>query len=167
MSNADYFIALGGNTGVILSYFCRAITILQQQNIVLCARSKIYRSNPQGGPPQDQYLNAVVHMKSTHMPEHILRILLKTEQILGRVRLEHWGPRTLDLDLVACGQQVQHSDFLTLPHPRMHQRHFVLLPLCDIQPTWQHPLYHQTAIELLQKLSLSDIVEHTEQWPNT
>ncbi|MDQ6961966.1 MAG: 2-amino-4-hydroxy-6-hydroxymethyldihydropteridine diphosphokinase [Mariprofundaceae bacterium] len=167
MSNTDttYFVALGGNMGQVLEHFCAAILALQAADQAITALSRLYRSHPQGGPPQDNYVNAVLALQTKRSPESLLQLLLDIEQHSGRIRLEHWGPRTLDLDLLAYGQHVQNSPFLSLPHPRMHQRNFVLFPLCDIAPDWQHPLEKQTARDMANAFGWDGIEICTQQWP--
>ena len=113
--------------------------------------SSLYRTAPVGGPEgQPDYLNAVVALNpKTPEPETLLGRLLRLESERGRERNVRWGARTLDLDLLTFGEEVRASDFLTLPHPRMMERAFVLEPLCEVvrevAPDWRHPLTKERA----------------------
>ncbi|HRY14379.1 MAG: 2-amino-4-hydroxy-6-hydroxymethyldihydropteridine diphosphokinase [Candidatus Competibacteraceae bacterium] len=101
----------------------------------LTTHSPWYRTAPVGGPPgQPDYLNAVAAVETTLSPDALLAALQAMENAQGRVRAERWGPRTLDLDLLLYGSIIRDDPYLTLPHPRLHQRAFVLYPLHDIAP---------------------------------
>ncbi|MCB1776824.1 MAG: 2-amino-4-hydroxy-6-hydroxymethyldihydropteridine diphosphokinase [Candidatus Competibacteraceae bacterium] len=101
----------------------------------LTARSPWYRTAPVGGPiNQPDYLNAVAALETTLTPDALLAALQAVENAQGRVRAERWGPRTLDLDLLLYGSIIRADPQLALPHPRLHQRAFVLYPLHDIAP---------------------------------
>lgn len=118
-------------------------------------RSRLYQSTPQGGPPgQPDYLNAVVALlPACSDPEQLLEGLLEIERKQGRVRRERWVARTIDLDLLSWGSRVVASKTLTLPHPRMLQRDFVLAPLCEVCPAWRHPISGESAGQALAGLA--------------
>ena len=97
-------------------------------------RSSNYQTQPVGGPPQPNYLNVVVLGITNLMPEELLLKLQSIELLHGRVRTEHWGARTLDIDLIDFDSTAFHSETLTLPHPRAHERSFVLIPWSDVDP---------------------------------
>ncbi len=101
---------------------------------------------------QPPYLNAVWIAETVCTPDECLTRLLGIEQSLGRIRAERWGARTIDLDLIAYGDRVISSASLTLPHPEMHKRDFVLGPLCEIDPEWVHPVIQKNARNLLAAL---------------
>lgn len=103
------------------------------------------------GPPQPDYLNAVVRVMTRLSPRALLAALQAMELAAGRVRGERWGPRTLDLDLLLYGQRVIAEPTLTVPHPRLHERSFVLAPLCDLDPGLRHPLLDRTMADLLNE----------------
>ena len=111
--------------------------------------SSVYETPPVGGPAQGAFLNAVWKFETLLPPPDLLSNLLRCEKRLGRVRSEKNAPRTIDLDLLAYGDDVLTEGELILPHPRMHERWFVLKPLCDIDPEWIHPVLHQSAGALL------------------
>ncbi len=100
----------------------------------LAARSSLYRSAPVGGPDQPDFVNAVARLETALAPAALLQRLLAIEQRHGRVRGERNGPRTLDLDLLLYADEVLHARGLRIPHPRMHERAFVLLPLQEVTP---------------------------------
>jgi len=98
------------------------------------------------------YLNAVARLSTTLSPFALLGVLHGIEDSSGRVREERWGPRTLDLDLLLFGEEVIHTPTLTVPHPRMSERNFVLVPLNELNPEARHPVLDQSIAELLEAL---------------
>jgi 2-amino-4-hydroxy-6-hydroxymethyldihydropteridine diphosphokinase len=126
-------IALGANIGEPLEQMQIAIALLQESLDVL-AISSIYTTAPVGGPEQPDYLNAVVVAESELSAMDLLGLLQGIEKSLGRERIERWGPRTIDLDLIQYGAIISKADELTLPHPRAFERTFVLQPWAEIEP---------------------------------
>ena len=156
-------VALGGNLGAtpedvtakdVPARFASARSMLDARaDTRVAASSLLYRSPPLGPADQPDYHNAVILLETRLPPETLLAAMQAIEQAHGRIRTGvRWGPRTLDLDLVAHHDAVMDGDRLTLPHPRMHERMFVLQPLCDIWPDWTHPRLGRTARELMQTL---------------
>ena len=144
------FIALGGNLGDVRRSFVAARTELAAlPGCRLAGSSRLYRSAPIGPAGQADYANAVVALDTELMPRTLLHEMQRIEDAHGRVRDVRWGPRTLDLDLIALGDAISDTAELILPHAEMHRRIFVLQPLCDLAPGWQHPRMKQTARELL------------------
>jgi len=147
------FIAFGGNLGACRATFITARQRLQECGVDVVASSALYNTQAVGGPSgQPDYLNAVVEVVTDLSAMQLLTLCLQLEQEAGRQRLEHWGPRTLDLDLLLFGQLVYASDNLIVPHPRLHQRRFVLQPLCTLIGEQLHPLLHVSFNTLLQRL---------------
>lgn len=133
------FVGLGANLGDAHGTVVQAIQALAQlPGTALVAQSALYRSGPVQAHGPD-YINAVAELRTDLSPLMLLRQLLALEAAHGRLRPFHHAPRTLDLDLLLMGEQQVVSTELTLPHPRLHQRAFVLLPLLELAPHCVHP----------------------------
>lgn len=145
-------IALGANLDDRRATLEAALVELDASpGVRVLARSRWYRSAPVG-PPQPPYINGCALLAVSLEPEELLQRLLDTEARFGRVRGERWGPRTLDLDLLLLDQQCWTSPRLTLPHPRLRERAFVLLPLAEIAPNWIDPVSGLSVAELAAAL---------------
>jgi 2-amino-4-hydroxy-6-hydroxymethyldihydropteridine diphosphokinase len=156
------YLALGSNLGDRQAFLDAAIARLRLQPGVEVERvSSYHETEPVGGPVgQGQYLNAAAQIRTSLEPMKLLRVLLAVESQLGRVRAERFGPRTIDLDLLLYGTQVvnlrEPDCELILPHPRLHERRFVLAPLVEIAPLAVHPVLQSTAKDLLARLNEAD-----------
>ena len=129
------YIALGSNLGDRAAMLRGALASLSREaDVRIVAESAVYETAPVGGPEQPDYLNMVVAVETALAPEALLACCLAIEAEHGRVRRERWGARTLDLDLLSYGEVELMSEQLTLPHPRMRERAFVLVPLAEIAP---------------------------------
>ena len=126
-------VALGANLEEPRKAIELAIELLKQSTDVT-AISSLYETAPVGGPQQDNYINAVVILESELPAADLLALLHGIEKSMGRVRQERWGPRVIDLDLIQYGTLLSKSEELTLPHPRAHERRFVLEPWQEIDP---------------------------------
>jgi 2-amino-4-hydroxy-6-hydroxymethyldihydropteridine diphosphokinase len=135
------YIALGSNLGDRLDHLQNGAQLLEaHQGIRITGKSRIFETEPVGGPDnQGAYLNAVVRLESRFAARDLLDVLLETELQRGRVRSERWGPRTLDLDLLIHGFETIDEPGLIVPHPRLHERAFVLEPLGDLAPDLEVP----------------------------
>lgn len=130
-----YVIAVGANLGHAERVVDQALGDLAGRvNGSLVARSSLYRTDPVGGPEQPDFVNAVAIVETDMAPLEVLRVLQAMESAAGRVRDIHWGPRTLDLDVIAVDDLASEDAVLTLPHPRAHERAFVLVPWLEIDP---------------------------------
>ncbi len=148
------FIGIGSNEGDRLQLISKATRALGSvPGIRLVQMATIIETEPVGGPPQDPYLNTVVEIDTEQAPAELLRVLQAIEQQLGRTSSpQRWGPRPIDLDLLLYDDRVIHEPILDVPHPRMHERRFVLEPLVQLAPAVIHPVLHKTATELLSEL---------------
>ena len=133
----EAYVALGGNIGNVVHSIKSALSLLSEPPIIqVIASSPIYLTSPVGGPEgQPDYYNAAVRLSTSLTPRALLERCLSVEKALGRVRGERWGPRTIDLDLILFNDEVIDEPGLTLPHPRLRERLFVLVPLCDVAPS--------------------------------
>jgi 2-amino-4-hydroxy-6-hydroxymethyldihydropteridine diphosphokinase len=143
-------IALGANIGNPQEQMDIAVALLQE-SLEITAISSFYKTAPVGGPEQPDYLNAVVLAESELSATDLLALLHGIEKVLGRERIEHWGPRTIDLDLIQYGSLLSSADELLLPHPRAHERRFVLQPWAEIEPD-AILLTHGKVSDLLEQL---------------
>lgn len=143
-------IALGSNIGDTNSHLHHAIDVLGQ-NMEIKAVSSFYKTAPVGGPAQEDYLNAVLIAESEMDPLDLIVLMQEIEVLAGRTREVLWGPRTLDLDLISYGDLVVQEPHLELPHPRAHERSFVLQPWLEIDPEAQL-IGHGSIRELLAEL---------------
>jgi 2-amino-4-hydroxy-6-hydroxymethyldihydropteridine diphosphokinase len=153
------YIALGSNLGDRRGHLHKALQGLRTRPGIAVTRvSAFHETAPVGGPPdQGPYLNAAAELQTDLTPEELLRVLLDVEHQLGRVRREHHGPRTIDLDLLLYGNEVRNDSELILPHPRMHERSFVLGPLSEIAPQVVHPVLGRTVLELREAVQKKEM----------
>lgn len=149
MENKEVFISLGTNLGKRAENLALAIKHIEQRVGLVLKKSSLYETKPWGKSDQPDFLNQVVIVKSTMLPDELLTTLLSIEQDMGRERKEKWGARIIDLDLLYAGDYVIHSAKLTVPHPAIAQRRFVLEPLAEIAPGFVHPVVKKTQQQLL------------------
>nr|WP_286181057.1 2-amino-4-hydroxy-6-hydroxymethyldihydropteridine diphosphokinase [Bacillus sp. ISL-37] len=134
------YIALGSNMGDRFGYLTQAIIFLEShENITVVNTSSVYETDPVGYTDQDQFLNMVIQVKTSLEPVELLDTCLEIELKLGRKREMKWGPRTLDLDILLYNQENVETEKLTIPHPRMSERAFVILPLLEMDPNLTLP----------------------------
>ncbi|MBB6428517.1 2-amino-4-hydroxy-6-hydroxymethyldihydropteridine diphosphokinase [Algisphaera agarilytica] len=153
---ATAYIALGSNLGDRRAHLDAALAAIGElPGVGEVTPSTYYETAPVGPQDQGMFLNAAARVATASTPEAFLEQLLTLERRLGRPPREerrHWGPREIDLDLLLHGNTVLDLPGLTLPHPRLHERAFVLRPLCDIAAEVPHPLFRQTMRELLAEV---------------
>jgi 2-amino-4-hydroxy-6-hydroxymethyldihydropteridine diphosphokinase len=132
-AGARAFLGLGANLGDRLANLQRAADLLGRKGgIAIVASSRVYATEPVGGPPQPGYLNAVIEARTTRSPRSLLDACLEVERAMGRERAERWGPRVIDVDVLTYGRERVDEPGLQIPHPRMHERGFVLFPLLEL-----------------------------------
>ena len=162
-SNERVFIALGSNLGDRPAWLRQAQEkLFGVPTVQLVAASAIYETEPVGKTDQPAFLNQVVEVRTALAPEDLLSRLLQVERELGRVRNERWGPRNIDLDLLAFGDRNFKTSRLVLPHPELHHRRFVLQPWAEIAPEFIVPGLSATVEELLENCRDSNRVQKLE-----
>lgn len=131
----EAFLGIGSNVGDRLGHLQRAVDLLGRSAGIRVRRSsRVWETDPVGGPPQPEFLNVVVEVDTDLAPLDLLRECNRVEADLGRTRDVRWGPRTIDIDVLLIDRLTIDDRALSVPHPRMHRRAFVLLPLLDLDP---------------------------------
>jgi 2-amino-4-hydroxy-6-hydroxymethyldihydropteridine diphosphokinase len=154
------YIAMGSNIGNKLLQCQKAIAqILEVDRHKLLARSSFYKTQPLGYTTQDWFINGVIKIETHQEAHELLRSLKAIESCLGRQETFRCGPREIDLDLLFYDEEQIQSEDLVLPHPRLHKRQFVLIPLAEIDPDLVHPVLKKTVQELLNDLKEDQGVE--------
>jgi len=150
------YLGLGTNVGDRKTNLKAAIDALPP-DVEVVAQSPIYQTPPWGYEDQDDFLNQVVMARTDLAPQALLAYIKGLEEEVGRRATFRWGPREIDIDILFYDDLVMESETLTIPHPRMHERAFMLVPLADIAPELVHPVLNQTIAQLLNDLDKSDI----------
>ena len=151
------YLSLGSNVGDREAQLRAAFACLQTQGRIVSV-SSFYETEPVEFTDQAWFLNCAVALETTDTPEQLMSAILKIEQKMGRQRIQRKGPRAIDIDILLFGDTILDKLALTVPHPVMHQRRFVLQPLAEIAPTEQHPVLKQTIQELLDALPAGQTV---------
>ena len=147
MSNRVY-ISLGGNVGNTQEIFSQALQMLAEKVGKITLKSSLYQTAAWGNIPQNDFLNQVIELETTYDANKLLDSLLTIELYFKRDRKEKWGPRTLDLDILYFNQDLIETEHLQVPHPRIKERNFILIPLAEIAPNWIDPKENQTILQL-------------------
>lgn len=148
-------LSLGSNLGNRAENLSRATQLLTESVGTLVVCSAVYESEPWGFCSENSFANSVLIIKTDLTPQTLLAETQAIERLMGRTEKSHAGQyhdRIIDIDLIDCDGQTLQSPDLTLPHPLMHQRPFVLQPLAEILPNWRHPIFRKTAKELLAEI---------------
>lgn len=152
MSTGDtpVLLSLGSNVGDCVSNIRAAVAFLQSTEAITDVRlSPWYRTEPVGYTDQPMFVNIAVAGRTTLAPTELVRACKAVEQQVGRTRTTRWREREIDVDVILVGDAVVNSDGICIPHPRMHERMFVLRPACDVAPAMVHPLLGTTVKSLL------------------
>ncbi len=153
------YIAIGSNQGDAAANCRQAIQIIAADGRnCLLKGSPFYRTEPVGVKDQEWFVNGAIAVESSMGAKELLDFLLAIEKRMGRVRTIRWGPRLIDLDILFYGDKIIQEEGLTIPHPLLHERKFVLLPLQDIAPHFKHPILEKTVSQLLGELQGNGIV---------
>jgi 2-amino-4-hydroxy-6-hydroxymethyldihydropteridine diphosphokinase len=151
------YLSLGSNVGEREHHLRDAITRLKSTGRVL-AVSSLYETEPVEFTDQPWFLNCAVALETDEMPHQLMEDILRLEQEMGRQRTQKKGPRTIDIDILLFGDAILNSPELTIPHPAMHERRFVLEPLAEIALDVRHPVLKKTIRELLDALPAGQVV---------
>lgn len=147
------YLSIGSNLGDKEGYLNQAVKALFKDKRIKNLRVSDYIvTKPYGGVEQDDFLNGAIGLDTLYTPEELLHLLQRLEQEAGRERKVHWGPRTLDLDMIFYDKLVLETEELVLPHPDMENRTFVLKPMCQLNKNYRHPILQKTMEQLLKTL---------------
>ncbi|MCI5588710.1 MAG: 2-amino-4-hydroxy-6-hydroxymethyldihydropteridine diphosphokinase [Lachnospiraceae bacterium] len=158
----DVYIGVGSNMGDSLQNIKDAMDMISSDKKNRDIRvSDMIKTKPYGVKEQDDFLNCAAYFKTIMQPKELLYFLQDIEKKLKRERIVHWGPRTIDLDILFYDDMIYQDDELIIPHPEINKRDFVLQPLCNISPHLVHPLYRRRVSELLDDLKSKNDYERT------
>ena len=153
------FLQLGGNLGNREQLLKDAILAVENRVGNIIDLSKVYESAPWRVEGQNNYLNQIIKVKTTLLAREVLSTVLNIEKQLGRIRIEKWGERLIDIDIIFYNNSIIETPELCVPHKHLHERMFVLTPLCDIASKMVHPKYNKTIEELLQECNDTELVK--------
>lgn len=152
MTNGIYLLS-GTNLGDRMANMARALELIEKEAGQLTGQSQLYETAAWGVHQQPLFLNQVLEIKSSLPPENLLKTLLNIENKMGRQRLQKWGERLIDLDILYYADEVLETEEIMIPHPRIAERRFCLVPLCEITPLLVHPVLKKTQLQLLEECS--------------
>jgi len=146
------YIGIGSNLGKKEENCLHALELLQRRGIIVKKRSAMYETEPWGIKEQPRFINMAVEIETRLEPKDLLGVFKEIEKGMGRKESVRWGPRIIDLDILLFEDMVLKEEDLEIPHPLMHERDFVLRPLCEIAPDRVHPLLKMRICDLMQRL---------------
>lgn len=160
------YLGIGSNLGDKIKNIKDALAFFEQHPLCKNMRvSNLYQTKPYGEKAQDDFINGAFAVETLLTPAELLDCISSLEQQLKRERLRHWGPRTIDVDILFYDDIILNTKELTIPHIETHKRDFVLIPLCDLNPYLQHPVLQQPICQLLETLFQKDDYENTNLVP--
>ena len=146
---ASAYLGFGSNVGDKERNIRNAYALIMGQDIAVCETSGLYKTEPVGIVNQDWFLNSAARVETERSPWSLWEALLAVEESLGRVRTMKWGPRVIDVDILFYEDRIVEDRTLVIPHPHLHERGFVLIPLCEIAPQLSHPRLRRTITQLM------------------
>lgn len=151
----NVYLALGSNVGDRAAHLQAAQDLIHQHIGKVARRSHLYETEPWGNTQQDPFLNRVIMVNTTLSPREVLEAIAKIERQLGRQRQgqEKWGPRTIDIDILFYGRRVIRDKGLEIPHPELHKRAFILVPMLELAPDLEHPVFKKPMDQLYMECS--------------
>jgi 2-amino-4-hydroxy-6-hydroxymethyldihydropteridine diphosphokinase len=149
MPTHTVYLSLGSNLGDRATQIEQALARLGKEGVRIVKRSSFYETEPVEFLAQGWFLNIAVEVETELTPRQLLRVIRQIEHELGRKRIVHAGPRTIDIDILLFGANIVNAEQLEIPHPRMTERRFVLVPMAEIAPALRHPVLRLTMEELL------------------
>ena len=147
------YILLGSNLGDSIKYLSDAILEIEYKLGTISSKSSLYQTASWGKHDQPDFINQVIELKTSLSPAELLKAVLQIENDLGRQRLEKWGSRTIDIDILLYEDQIVNTSNLVIPHPYLSDRRFSLMPLSEIAPNLVHPISKKCITELLNELT--------------
>ncbi|MFY8021507.1 MAG: 2-amino-4-hydroxy-6-hydroxymethyldihydropteridine diphosphokinase [Bacteroidia bacterium] len=147
--NKGIYLLLGSNMGNASKHLSDAINHIKQLDLQVVAESSVYKTAAWGKTDQHPFLNQCLAVESNMSPETLLSSLLQIEKEMGRVRIEKWAERIIDIDILFYHDLIMETNSLQIPHPHLHERRFTLVPLCEIAPQMLHPKLGISALEML------------------
>ncbi|MFN8346038.1 MAG: 2-amino-4-hydroxy-6-hydroxymethyldihydropteridine diphosphokinase [Spirosomataceae bacterium] len=158
MNQYSIFLLLGANLGEREATLAKAIQLISEQIAPVLSRSQLYETAPWGVTDQPSFLNQVLRIETGLSPKKVLEQTLHIEKQLGRERRLRWGARVIDIDILYYADLVMAEADLHLPHPRLHERRFTLVPLVEIAPDFMHPVLKKTNRKLLEECTDEGVV---------
>ncbi len=143
------YLSLGSNIGERENNIINALRILKLKGIELIKLSSLYKTEPVGKENQPYFYNMVAKAISPYQPEELLNIIKEIETEMGRIWTQKWGPRLIDIDILFFDDRIINTEKLIIPHPELHKRDFVLIPMAEIEPEFMHPVLNKTIEEIL------------------
>lgn len=143
-----YYLHLGSNLGEKKGFLQKALELISTNIGEITLKSNIYETEPWGMKEQENFLNMAIEVKSTKSPEDVILSIKSIESALGSAKAVKWGPRSIDIDVLYCDDQIINSSDITIPHPHIQDRNFVLIPLLEIAGDFTDPVHKMTIDEL-------------------